>query len=89
MAKPYKQYRHRRTGLIFRFAYDDADPELLHIYARHVTTPEDAIRTFFTGHTEWDAAHARFETRSETHTLTWFWVVPNSVVQVLTCMREA
>lgn len=88
MAKPYKPYRHRQSGIVFRFAYDEADPSLLHIYARHLTTPDDAVRTFFLGKTTWDENLRRFETRTDTHLLTWFWVRPRRIVQVLSCMED-
>ena len=40
----------------------DQAMEMLHIYARHVPTPEDAIDTFFRGETVWNAERHRFET---------------------------
>lgn len=35
------------SGIDFTFTADPADPALLHIYPRHLTTPEDAIEAFF------------------------------------------
>jgi hypothetical protein len=37
------------SGFRFVFKTDPADPDMLHIYARHLTTVEDAIETFFAG----------------------------------------
>ena len=43
------RYRRLRANeLIFLFAYDADAPELLHIYARHLTTETDALRVFLT-----------------------------------------
>jgi hypothetical protein len=33
----------RRDGFTFLFAYDETDPSLLHIFARHMTSVEDAV----------------------------------------------
>ncbi len=43
---PYVRITDRESGLVFLFAPDAAAPELLHIFARHTTEPDDAIETF-------------------------------------------
>jgi hypothetical protein len=68
---------------VFVFKYDDEAPDLLHIYARHLTTPADAARTFFEGETTWNAAHRRFETFTATHSLYWFWLEESAVIMVI------
>ena len=79
----YKQVE--ADSLRFIFKYDDDAPDLLHIYARHLNTIEEAIETFFDGETRWNAEHSRFETFTETHGLFWFWIERDSVVMVISC----
>jgi hypothetical protein len=67
----YRRIRHRASGLVFVFAYDSDDPSLLHIYARHLTSPADGMRTYFEGETTWNARRRRFETSTLTHGLFW------------------
>jgi len=77
------------TGIAFVFKTDPAAPDMLHIYARHLTTAEDAMTTFREGEPPvWDATHRRFETYTATHGLYWFWLEPGSVVMVVSCFRE-
>ncbi len=73
------------TGIIFVFKRDPDDPELLHIYARHLTTSAVAIETFHQGRTTWNVDRERFETYTRTHGLYWFWRVENRVVMVISC----
>lgn len=80
--------RHFGSGLIFGFRPDKANQDILHITARHGTTPEEAIETFLTGQTVWDEAHLRFETFSETHGLYWFWWERDRRVGVISCFRR-
>ncbi len=63
----FKHYRAR--GIKFVFKYDDVDPDLLHIYARHLTTPTVAVTTFFSGLTVWNDKLQRFETITKSHCL--------------------
>ncbi len=73
------------AGIRFVFKYDDDAPELLHIFARHLTTIDDALDTFFSGETTWNDERERFETYSESHGLFWFWLEEGRVVMVITC----
>jgi hypothetical protein len=76
-------------GIRFVFKYDDDAPELLHIFARHLTTIDDALDVFFEGEEEvWNDERHRFETFSSTHGLFWFWIEENRVVMVVTCFRR-
>jgi len=46
------------TGIAFVFKTDPAAPDMLHIYAEHLTTAEDAMTTFREGESPvWDATH--------------------------------
>jgi hypothetical protein len=83
----YQRVAHPESGLVFVFAYDSTDPELLHIFARHTTSPEDAIDAFFEGteDTLWNERYRRYETYSTTHGLFWYWIKPGEVVMVVSC----
>ena len=82
----YKQVDEADTRFVFK--YDDDVPDLLHIYARHLTTIDDALDTFFDGEQEaWNEERRRFETYSATHGLFWFWLEQDSVVMVVSCFR--
>jgi hypothetical protein len=86
----------RRQALIveahgerFRFYYDLQDPGVLHITRQHGTTPEDAIRTFFSGVAEpWDEAHLRFATYTVTHGLFWTRHAHDQSVIVISCFNR-
>ena len=82
----YKQVEEAGTRIVFK--YDDDAPELLHIFARHLTTIDDALDTFFEGEVEtWNEERGRFETYSATHGLFWFWLEQDKVVMVISCFR--
>ena len=83
----FYRIRDRSTGLIFVFKVDEDAPELLHIYARHVTTPEEAIDTFIRGETTWNEERQRFETSTDTHCVFWFWLQQDAIVMVVSCFR--
>ena len=75
MAKNENKYTIKKSCKhTFIFKHDDTAPELLHIFARHLTNPEDAITTFFTGETKWNEKNKRFETKTETHKVFWLWI---------------
>ena len=82
----YKQVE--EDGIRFVFKYDDDAPDLLHIYARHLASIDDALDTFFEGEQEsWNEERSRFETYSATHGLFWFWIEQDWVVMVVSCFR--
>jgi hypothetical protein len=87
--QPYSRVTDAETGIVFVFRHDPDAPELLHIFARHTTSPDDAIATFFdhTQETTWNQRHQRFETYSQTHGLYWFWREMGRVVMVISCFR--
>ncbi len=86
MVPKYK--RVRENGVTFVFKYDDDAPDLLHIYARHLTSIDDALDVYFdpavshTLNTQFD----RHESSNATHGLFWFWLdQPKKVLMVITC----
>lgn len=85
MPPRFKHYKNK--GIKFVFKYDSVAPDLLHIYARHLTTPQDAVATFFAASAVWNEDNKRFESYSETHGLHWFWLKENSDVMVISCFR--
>jgi hypothetical protein len=84
----YRQVR--ADGLVFLFAYDADDPTLLHIFARHLTTIDDALRTWFDASAEetWNEQRQRFETRSASHVLYWTWLTDNERVLIISCFTR-
>ena len=77
----------------FRFVFksETENPEMLHIYARHLVTAEDAIGIFFSYDPVWNAEWKRFETYSNTHGLYWFWcnqTKKKKVVMVISCFKR-
>ncbi len=84
---PYR--RVREQGIVFYFKYDDEYPDLLHIFVRHLTTVDDALDAYFDPNREsaWNEARERWETRSATHMLYWFWLEEGRKVLVITCFR--
>ena len=81
----------RREGFTFLFAYDATDPSLLHIFARHMTSIEDALRVWFDPNAEdvWDERHQRFESRGETHVLLWTWRAGSEdTVLIISCFTR-
>ena len=83
----YEPYLDQESGLRFDFKCEPTQPSLLHIFARHGTSPQDAISTFFEGETNWNETRKRFETFTETHGLYWVWRVQDTVVLVISCFR--
>lgn len=82
--------RLRNSGITFVFKYDEVDTELLHIFARHMCSPEDAINVFFeTEEDDWNPEFSRFESYSGTHGLYWFWMdEKKTTVMVISCFES-
>jgi hypothetical protein len=82
--------RVRSQNFTFLFAYDQTDPTLLHIYARHTTTIEDVLRVWFDQRAEdvWNEQYERFESRSETHVLYWTWLDDGHTVLIISCFTR-
>jgi hypothetical protein len=78
----------RENGITFVFKMDEVDPTLLHIYARHTTSIDDALDMFFDTRPTWNLQFERYESFSETHGLYWFWLDEKAkVVMVVSCFR--
>ena len=87
MAKKFEQVF--ENGIKFVFKMDDVDPELLHIFARHLTSIDDALDVFFASKAAWNEQFQRYESYNDTHGLYWFWSnEPNKVVMVVSCFRR-
>ena len=75
-------------GEQFRFYYDEEIGEVLHIAARHGTTPGDAIRAFYEGATTRNEQRERFETVTSTHVLYWTRHAHDGSVVVISCFSH-
>lgn len=80
----------REDGFTFALAYDKEEPDLLHIFVRHLTTVDNALDCFFDS---WQAssrnqAYNRFECSNATHGLFWNWMDEDAKkVLIITCFR--
>ncbi len=84
-----KKFEHVvENGTKFVFKMDSVDPDLLHIYARHLTTIDDALDVFFNSAARWNLRFQRFENYTDTHGLFWFWLDESKeVVMIVSCFR--
>ncbi len=81
-------YKVRSGNYTFFFSYDSVDPKLLHIYARHLMQPADAVEIFFKGTTSENAAQERMETYTGKCGLYWFWLYESAKkVWVISCFN--
>jgi hypothetical protein len=77
------------NGETFRFYYDVEQPQFLHITVQHGATLQDAVQTFFEGHTEpWDEVHARYMTMTGTHAIYWTRHAFDQSVIIISCFRR-
>lgn len=88
MGGPFRRFE--RDGLIFVFKVDPDDPRLLHIYARHLKEPDDAIRVWFEGYrgvapVVYQPVYERYETYHEGIGVYWFWIVEDRVAMIVSC----
>lgn len=79
-----------REGITFVFTHDDDDPSLLHIFARHLTNIDDALRVWFdeTAEDAWNDRYSRWESTGSTHVLLWTWLIPEQRVLIITCFAK-
>lgn len=79
----------KAQGHTFIFKYDEDAPDILHIYARHLTSISDALEAFFHFTTKtWNNKYSRFEAYNESHGLYWIWKdETKKVVVIITCFR--
>ncbi len=85
-----RYHRRRVEGHTFIFKYDDVDSSQLHIFVRHLCTPETAVDTFFDAtETRYCDLYRRFESSTDSHAVYWFWRDEDSkVVMIITCFRR-
>ena len=83
MTRPKRRFdKYTAKGIEFYFKYDDVAPDLLHIYARHLTAPTEAIETYFYGETTWNERYKRFETSTDSHGIYWLYTVRGNKVRI-------
>jgi hypothetical protein len=84
---PYKRLKAR--GITFVFKYEPDNPDLLHIYVRHLKEPDDAIEIFFQGEKRWNVEQDLWESQLGNERMWWFWInEADRVVMVVTCFDE-
>ena len=77
------------AGYTFVFKFDDTDPTVLHIFARHLKQPKDAMWAWFNGQHAWNQEHQRFEGQSGEVGIHWFWInYDQAVVMVSSCFKS-
>lgn len=87
MANQYKVKKIR--GITFFFKYEPSQPELLHIYVRHLTTIEEAITVFFESEPTFNKQYDRYENSNETHTIYWNWINESEKkIIIITCFKK-
>lgn len=79
--------RVKENGITFLFKYEANQPDLLHIYVRHLTSIDDALDVYFTTKPKWNDVRKRFENYSDTHGIYWFWLDENKKVMMITCFK--
>jgi len=86
---PKSNYQSIRVqGITFFFKHDKIQSSVLHIYARHLTTIDDALNVFFDTLPIWNEQYQRYENLSDTHGLYWFWRnKQQKEITVITCFR--
>jgi hypothetical protein len=76
-------------GVTFVFKHEEDYPDLIHIWARHRKTEEDAIYIFFNGTTARNEEHDCWETKIGSEVLWWFWRnEERKIVMIITCFDE-
>jgi len=67
------------------FKKDPTDPTILHIFARHLKKPNQAIWAWFNGQFVWSTQHKRFEGAADSLGLYWYWIKEGTVVMIVSC----
>ena len=79
----------KSNALLFYFKYDKTNPAILHIYARHLTSIDDALNVFFNTRSIWNEQYQRYEALTKTHGLYWFWRNEQKrEITIITCFRR-
>ena len=84
MPKNFQNFRYR--GVTFVFKVDPADSTMLHIYARHLKQPSDAIQIWFGGVHSYNLDHKRFEAVLNGVRIYWFPIdVATDIIMIASC----
>ncbi len=77
-------------GYKFFFKFESDPPDILHIYARGLFEPKDAIRVWNEGTEETEnLVFSRFETYTETHGIYWLWLdTEKTKVLIISCFKR-
>lgn len=78
----------RGNGITFLFKNDDRGTAT-YISSENGVSPEEALETFFSGDSRWNAEQSRFETYTGSHGLFWYWLQKGKTVVVITCFRSS
>lgn len=79
--------RYRVDGVTFVFKYEPGS-DVLHIYARRLKEPAEAIKVWFEGESVWDDAFDRFEASCEGTGIYWYWInEEQEVVMIVSCFN--
>ncbi len=70
----------------FVFKIDPDEPSMLHIWARHLCTPDEAILTWRDGSRVWNQTHKRWESYTASHGLFWF-ELKDGGIMVVSCFK--
>jgi hypothetical protein len=77
-------------GIDFYFKYEADHPDIIHIYARGLFSPADAIEVWFEGCEEIEnAEYNRTETYTATHDIYWYWLDQKQTkVFIISCFKR-
>lgn len=77
-------------GFKFFFKYEADPPGMLHIYARGLFEPEDAIEVWFEGTEEIENTYRkRFETYTNDRGIYWYWLNKDeSKIMIVSCFQR-
>lgn len=75
-------------GVTFFFKCEPEQPDLLHIFVRHLTTIEDALTVFFESEEVFNKKYSRYESSNDTHTIYWNWINESEKkIIIITCFK--
>jgi hypothetical protein len=78
-------------GCKFFFKFEEDHPDILHIYARGLFEPKDAIEIWFEGYMEIvNAKNNRIETYTNSHGIYWYWLDEpmRTKVFIISCFKR-
>lgn len=88
MSKKYEVVKYE--GFEFFFKYETDPPGMLHIYARGMFEPEDAIEVWFEGTEELEnVENDRFETYTDKRGIYWYWLNKEQTkIMIISCFQR-